>query len=101
MSTSGRSATKSKSTEDSVHSVTAPLRSEFWLDDGNVVLQAEETHFKVHRSILSINSTVFKDMFSMPQPTSGEELVEGCPVIHLSDSAADVSYVLQALCQRR
>lgn len=84
-----------------MNSVTDLVRSEIWLEDGNVVLQAEGTQFKVYRGILSLNSPVFKDMFSLPQPTSGEELVEGCPVVHLSDSAADVTYVLQAFFQRR
>lgn len=78
-----------------------PVRSDIWYEDGNVILQAEGTQFKVHKSILAQSSSVFKDMFSFPQPPSvGTELVEGCPIVHLSDSAKDVNYVLQALFQR-
>ncbi|KZP06404.1 hypothetical protein FIBSPDRAFT_322892 [Athelia psychrophila] len=72
---------------------------EMWLDDGNIVIEADKTQFKVHRSLLSAHSHVFKDMFSIPQgPSSAEEpTVEGCPVVHLSDSAVDVAIVLRAL----
>ncbi|KZP28189.1 hypothetical protein FIBSPDRAFT_276064 [Athelia psychrophila] len=69
-----------------------------WLDDGNIVIQAQTTQYKVHRSILAAHSPIFRDMFSMPQPPSeGEVTVEGCPVVHVSDRAADVTIVLQAL----
>jgi len=67
-----------------------------WFTDGNVVLEAEETQFRVHRGILALHSTVFKDMFEMPQP-SEEPTVEGCPVVQLSDTAADVERLLNAV----
>ena len=71
-------------------------RSVPWFDDGNVVLEAEQTQFRVYRGILSANSVIFKDMFSLCQ--SGEEgEVEGCPLVHLSDSAQDVQIVLEVL----
>lgn len=79
-----------------------PKRSSVWFEDGNVVLQAENTQFRVYRGILCASSSIFKDMFSIPQPPlSKERLVEGCPVVYLPDSAIDVQYVLEALCQRR
>lgn len=92
---------KSKRADSNMHTDTDIVRSEIWLEDGNVVLQAEGTQFKLHRGTLSLNSTVFKDMFSLPQATFGEKLIEGCPIVHLSDSAADVLFILQALFQRR
>ncbi|KIM44191.1 hypothetical protein M413DRAFT_443222 [Hebeloma cylindrosporum] len=76
---------------------TQPLqRSRFWFDDGNVILQAENTQFRVHRSVLSLHSNVFKDMFSVPQPTDPTtmSIADGCPVITLSDKASDLEYVL-------
>ncbi|KZP29328.1 hypothetical protein FIBSPDRAFT_816281 [Athelia psychrophila] len=77
------------------------VRSEIWFHDGNIVLQADRTQFKIYQGLLSANSTVFADMFLVPQPPpSGGELVEGCAVVHLSDSAIDVTYVLEALCKR-
>jgi hypothetical protein len=36
-------------------------------------------------------------MFSLPQPVEGDEVVEECPVVCLSDTAEDVRYVLEAL----
>jgi hypothetical protein len=73
-----------------------PIRSVPWFDDGSVVLEAERTQFRVYRGILCANSVIFKDMFSLCQP--GEEgEVEGCPLVHLSDSAKDVQIVLEVL----
>ncbi|KZP30457.1 hypothetical protein FIBSPDRAFT_926324 [Athelia psychrophila] len=98
-------ALKRKRTEDeSLEGSTTPaplVRSDIWYDDGNVILQAGCTQFKLYRGVLGENSSVFKDMFSFPQPPLvGTELVDGCPVVHLSDSAEDVKYVLQAICPR-
>ena len=70
--------------------------SDLWMDDGSIVLQAENSQFRVHRSMLSRHSSVFRDMFSVPQPTD-EKNIEGCPVIYLPDSAEDVSCLLSAL----
>ncbi|CCM06578.1 uncharacterized protein FIBRA_08856 [Fibroporia radiculosa] len=41
---------------------------EFWFEDGNIVLGVETTAFRVHRSLLSRSSDVFRDMFDIPQP---------------------------------
>ncbi|KZP11459.1 hypothetical protein FIBSPDRAFT_756717 [Athelia psychrophila] len=92
---------KRKRSEHEPHPNIIIVRSEFWLKDGNVILQAENMQFKVYRGILSLNSTVFSDMFSTPQPPSGQELIEGCPIVHLSDTSADVTIMLEAICQRR
>ncbi|KDR67623.1 hypothetical protein GALMADRAFT_257849 [Galerina marginata CBS 339.88] len=74
---------------------TGEIRSKYWFDDGNVVLQAEKTQFRVHRSMLAYHSNVFKDMFSLPQPEQpSEPCVDGCPVVEMSDKAGDVEYVI-------
>lgn len=79
-----------------------PVRSEsLWLEDGNIVFQAEGKQFKVYRGLLALQSTVFKDMFAFPQPPSGEELVEGCPIVNISDSAIDVEFVLEEIFLRK
>ncbi|PPQ81690.1 hypothetical protein CVT24_003122 [Panaeolus cyanescens] len=73
----------------------------FWFDDGSIVLQAGQTQFRVHRSLLARSSTVFSDMFSLPVPpvnlasANSEGLVEGCPVVHMQDSDADLTYLLE------
>ncbi|KAF9034386.1 hypothetical protein BJ165DRAFT_1563754 [Panaeolus papilionaceus] len=75
-------------------------RGSKWFDDGSLVLAAGNTMFRVHASLLSQCSTVFKDMFSVPQlpnSTSPEAMVEGCPVVHLHDSPEDVECILNAI----
>ena len=63
-----------------------------------MVVESEKTQFKVHRSLLSQSSSVFRDMFTFPQPLDPlEELVEGCPVVRLTDSKVDVEHVFDAL----
>ncbi|CAA7258932.1 unnamed protein product [Cyclocybe aegerita] len=70
-------------------------RSKYWFDDGNVILQAEDTQFRVHRSMLAHQSAVFKDMFGMPQPEQPQDaMLDGCPIVPLGDKAADVEHVL-------
>ncbi|KZP13125.1 hypothetical protein FIBSPDRAFT_835408 [Athelia psychrophila] len=79
-----------------------PVRSSIWYDDGNVILQAGAMQFRVHKGILAQSSSVFSDMLSFPQPaTANVEMIDECPVVRLSDSAEEVEYVLQALCQRK
>ena len=75
-------------------------RGDPWFNDGNIILQAESKQFRVLRSILSENSSVFADMFTVPQPVDGE-LVDGCPIVHVSDTAEDLHHVLKALFVRR
>lgn len=95
---------KRKCTEDEPHALALTptwlwiTHSELWFKDGSMVLQAENTWFKVHQGILSVSSTVFSDMFLAPQP-AGELLVEGCPIVHLSDTAKDIKIMLEAICQ--
>ncbi len=64
--------------------------AEFWFEDGNVVLQAEATQFRVHRSILSRHSPIMYDCFLCTQPEDAP-MVEGCPLVHLPDLAEDIS----------
>lgn len=47
------------------------IRSNIWLGDGNIVIQADGVQFKVHQGYLARLSTIFSDVFSMPQPTGG------------------------------
>ena len=67
-----------------------------WFDDGSIVLNVETTLFRVHRTTLSKHSTVFEDMFSIPQPPD-QATIEGCPIVKKPDSARDFAYLLKAL----
>ncbi|KAJ7494265.1 hypothetical protein B0H11DRAFT_930315 [Mycena galericulata] len=69
---------------------------ELWFEDGSIILQAGTSQFRVHRSILAARSHVFRDMLSFPQPPD-TELVDGCPLVLLPDSAADVTVFLKAI----
>jgi hypothetical protein len=71
-------------------------RSNVWYKDGSVVLQAESTQFRVHWGVLSENSTFFRGLEDLPQP-SDQPTVDGCPIVELPDAVIDVEYLLKAL----
>ena len=64
--------------------------SELWFDDGNVVLVAEDTGFRVYRGLLARYSEIFRDMFRLPQPeTTAAETYEGCPIVRMAEDGAE------------
>ncbi|TBU62631.1 hypothetical protein BD310DRAFT_917847 [Dichomitus squalens] len=69
---------------------------EFWLEDGNIVLIAGKTAFKIYRGLIAAQSLVFSDMLATARPDA-EQLYDGCPVDRLSDSPLDLRYLLRAL----
>ncbi|KAF8959864.1 hypothetical protein BDZ97DRAFT_1666624 [Flammula alnicola] len=73
---------------------------ELWFEDANVIFQAGQKLFRVHRSILSARSPIFNDMFSVPQPaaeTQSGTINNDCECIHLPDSEVDVYYFFLAI----
>nr|GAT55194.1 predicted protein [Mycena chlorophos] len=71
--------------------------SEYWFDDGNIVLQAEQTQFRVTKSMLAMHSTVFRDMLTIPLPPD-EPVVDGCPIVFLpDDKPEDWKHLLDAM----
>jgi hypothetical protein len=101
---SPESGDMSSNQEQLFPSVTNSIRSaEVWHDDGNLVLQAKNMLFRVHRSILKRRSGVFSDMLAVPQPeTSIIELVDGCPVVQLpEDDPFDIEHALRAMYNER
>jgi len=70
--------------------------SELWFEDGNLIIQAGNSQFRVYRGVLAARSSVFQDMLAFPQP-SDSELVEGCPLVHLPDTAGEVTVFLKAI----
>ncbi|EKM48685.1 uncharacterized protein PHACADRAFT_266208, partial [Phanerochaete carnosa HHB-10118-sp] len=67
-----------------------------WYDDGNVVLQVDDTLFKLYKGILSNESAVFQDMFSLPQPDTGVESYDGCLLVKLHDDLVHMKLFLLA-----
>ncbi|KAJ7676700.1 hypothetical protein DFH06DRAFT_1168850 [Mycena polygramma] len=71
---------------------------DLWFSTDGLVLKAENNIFRVTKSILAARSSVFRDMVAFPQPPGDEaEIIDGCPVVHLHDSAADVEVFLRAI----
>ncbi|KAJ7436731.1 hypothetical protein FB451DRAFT_187047 [Mycena latifolia] len=89
-------AAKRKRTETDLPNDTPPVRSKIWMPYGDIILQAESTQFRVNRDILAHQSSVFRDMFSVPQPQN-EPTFEGCPIVHVSDAAKDWEMFLHVL----
>lgn len=73
-------------------------RQEAWFWDGNIDIVAEETTFRVHRSVLSAHSEFFHDMLSIPQPErDGTSEQDKCSVVEVADNADDMRHFLLAL----
>jgi hypothetical protein len=90
---------------------------DLWFCDGSIILRAEDTLFRVHKSQLARHSPFFRDLFSLPQPSADNTTssptvvangnaplqidttneIEGCPVLRLYDTAEDVENLLMAL----
>ena len=51
-----------------------------------IIQSCDFVNFRVHKLVLSLSSPFFDDMFSLPQP-SDQEIVDGLPVVHLSEDA--------------
>ncbi|TFK39072.1 hypothetical protein BDQ12DRAFT_630250, partial [Crucibulum laeve] len=94
-----REKRNSMTEEENIQFTSSPiLKSSIWFEDGNVVLFATDTYFRVHRGMLSRHSSVLRNRFIIDsrRPYDGE-LVEGCPVVGLGESAQDVQFILSAL----
>ncbi|KAI0640026.1 hypothetical protein C8Q77DRAFT_1152936 [Trametes polyzona] len=72
---------------------------DFWLEDGNIVIIAQKSAFRVHKGVLSRRSEVFSGLFTVPQPEDddGVEKLEGVPVVRVQDSSHDFRHLLRAL----
>jgi hypothetical protein len=80
--------------------VEADLRrcEELWFEDGNIVLRAEHTIFRLYKGFLASHSSIFHDMLALPQPADGSaETYENCEVVYMNDSAYEMTEFLKAL----
>lgn len=73
---------------------------EFWFETGNFVLVASrKMAYRVHGDVLGRISKVFRDLLNtdgVPHPDS-EDTMDGCPVVHITDSPEDFSIFLTLL----
>ncbi|TBU44939.1 hypothetical protein BD309DRAFT_957268 [Dichomitus squalens] len=72
--------------------------TDVWLPDGNIVVIARNTGFRVHKSILAIHSEVFRDLFLLPPSAAEEETLDGCPVVWVSDDPTHLRRLFLVLC---
>ncbi|TBU41579.1 hypothetical protein BD309DRAFT_1081994 [Dichomitus squalens] len=74
--------------------------SDIWFEDGNIIVIAQSTAFRFHKSVLASHSQVFRELFSVPQPSpnAGEsEAIDGCTVMYVSDTGYDFRELLRAI----
>lgn len=57
---------------------------------------AQKVGFRIYKGILARHSDVFRDMFSIPQPTPDRQRGD-CPVMHVTESAAEMRSLLSIL----
>ncbi|KAF9780968.1 hypothetical protein BJ322DRAFT_987905, partial [Thelephora terrestris] len=61
--------------------------------DGDIILRTPTRDFRVHKLILSLASPIFKDMFSIPQPTPAARGVD-VEVVDVTDPTRGLDLVL-------
>ncbi|KAI9441885.1 hypothetical protein H4582DRAFT_2074060 [Lactarius indigo] len=65
--------------------------------DANIIVRSsDKVNFRVHKSLLAMSSPFFEDLLSLPQPPDGE-LVDGLPVIQLSEDAGLLNSLISLL----
>lgn len=85
---------------DAGDSESDPQKSkDLWFDDGSIIVISGKAAFCVHRSVLSMNSPIFKDMF-MLNDYHNDSSAEPATV-HFPDAESDVRHFLKALYNRR
>ncbi|KAI1787715.1 hypothetical protein LXA43DRAFT_1028058 [Ganoderma leucocontextum] len=74
--------------------------TEVWLHDGNIVVISKNIAFRVHKSVLSLHSEVFRDLFLLPPPPGDEQSTsfEGCPTVRMPDTPEDLRHLLLVVC---
>ena len=61
-----------------------------------LIQSCDSVNFRVHKLVLSLSSPFFDDMFSLPQP-SDQDVVDGLPVVRLSEDAEVLKCLLTML----
>lgn len=73
---------------------------DLWFADGNIVVLAQDTGFRVHMSLLARLSPVFRDVFALAQPapdSDSDASLRGLPFVHVSDDFYDMNCMLHAI----
>ncbi len=70
--------------------------ADFWLGDGNLIILAGDTAFRVYNGLLVKKSTVFAALLSTSS-SNATETFGGCSIVRLSDYPEDLADFLQYL----
>ena len=70
--------------------------ADVWLADGNCVVVAKDTAFRVYKGILSLHSQLFRDLISLPN--SSGDTMDGCPIVMVPDDPRDLRCLFLVLC---
>ncbi|KAJ7930008.1 hypothetical protein B0H13DRAFT_1451547, partial [Mycena leptocephala] len=78
--------------------------SSLYLADGNLIVAAPTTEgkggimlFRVHQSMLSLQSPIFAAMFTLPRPDANGDIYDGAPFVRMPDDAKDIESLLKVL----
>ena len=70
---------------------TAMRDSDYWFNDGNLILVSRGVAFRIYKGLLAEHSVMFRGMFHVAQAApAAEDLIDDCPVISLDDSPDDL-----------
>ncbi|KAI0355243.1 hypothetical protein OH77DRAFT_354435 [Trametes cingulata] len=80
-----------------------PLKrdEDLWFSSGNItIIAGGRVAFRVYQGVLSQRSEAFRGLFELPPPPDSEKM-DGCPVVHLSDSPSDLKPLLLVIYCRK
>jgi len=67
------------------------------IPDANLIIRSSDlVNFRVHKSVLTMVSPIFRDLLSLPQP-SDSETVDGLPVVQLSEGSELLNSLISIL----
>ncbi|KAF9649052.1 hypothetical protein BDM02DRAFT_1981589 [Thelephora ganbajun] len=75
------------------------MNDDFSVPDGDIILRTQSLpnrHFRVHKLVLSLASSVFKDMFGMPQPEPDASTVD-TEVVDVTDPPQALDLILRLI----
>lgn len=66
------------------------------VNEVHVPAQPLEIVFRVHQSVLSLHSPIFKDLFALPSPPEVNETYDKAQLVRMPDRADDLESLLKA-----
>lgn len=96
-------STKKRKVEEPADTPPLTCHGSLWYDDGNLLVVADYTLFRVHQGVLSSHSPVLKASITMAEPSEDapKNTKEGCLKITLDDAKEDVQHLIESLYDSR